>query len=230
MNYIQLFISDYDRTLTNVKLKIGDKAIEALAKLKKNNMKVAIVSGRKYSYMKSFYDQYSKVIDAFIAENGCIGFSNGRKEIISHNRNRGEILEALSSKAISFDAGEVVISVNSKYEKVLHELLASVEDSRVIKNIDSLMILPRGASKGIGVKWISNKLNIPFSQTACIGDGENDIEMRNYCSILGAVANAVPELKKVADYICQKGYSEGVLEFVEKIILKLKSNNCLHFS
>lgn len=220
MNYIQLFILDFDRTLTNSKLKIEDRAIETLTRLKSKDIKVAIVSGRKYSDMKTFYEQYFKFIDGFIAENGCIGFANGKKEVICHNRDRREILRELNSKAIPYDAGEVVISVDSKYEEPLHKLAAKYKDSRIIKNVDSLMILPREASKGLGVRWISTELNVAPSKIACIGDGENDIEMREYCSILGAVANAVPELKEKADYNCEKSYSDGVLEFVEKVILK----------
>ncbi len=218
MNYIQLFISDYDRTLTNSELKIEDKAIETLARLKRNNIKVAIVSGRKYSYVEAFHKQYFKFIDAFIAENGCIGFANGKKEVICQNRDREEILKELNSKGIPHDAGEVVISVNSTYEEELRKLITKFENFHIIKNIDSFMILPKEASKGLGVKWISAELNVDFSKIACIGDGENDIEMREYCSILGAVANAVPELKRKADYICEKSYSDGVLEFVEKIL------------
>ncbi|RLE51873.1 MAG: phosphoglycolate phosphatase, partial [Candidatus Methanomethylicota archaeon] len=53
---------------------------------------------------------------------------------------------------------------------------------------------------------------------ACIGDGENDLSLFKVAGFKVAVANAVEQLKKQADYVCSLPDGEGIAEFVRKFI------------
>ena len=53
-----------------------------------------------------------------------------------------------------------------------------------------------------------------------IGDNANDHEMLEQAGIGVAVGNAQPATKQYADYICKKPYTEGVIEAIEKFIIK----------
>lgn len=52
-----------------------------------------------------------------------------------------------------------------------------------------------------------------------IGDNENDIEMLQGAGIGAAVQNATTAAKAAADYICERTYTEGVIEAVNKFVL-----------
>lgn len=215
---IKLFISDFDRTLTDEKNAIDQECMNALKLLRESGVKVAIVSGRKYSFMKVFYERQSHAMDGFVSENGCISYVNGKKYVISKNEMHTEITEYLRSDAIPYDEGEVVISVPVLYHRKIDKLVSRYENLVVIKNVDSLMILPWGASKSAGIIWLQTEFGVPKYETVCIGDGENDVEMRDFCSFLGAPANAVKEMKEKADYVCKNSYSKGTIEFIQKVL------------
>jgi phosphoglycolate phosphatase (TIGR01487 family) len=215
---IKLFISDFDRTLTDEILEVDGECMNHLKILKERGIKVATVSGRRHSVMKIFYERYSDAVDCFVSENGCIGYLDGKKRILSKNEKMKEIMEYLRSDAIPYKIGEIVISVPTMYHLKIDKLISVHQNLRVIKNIDSFMILPKDASKGTGIRWLQSSLGISKDETVCIGDGENDIIMRDFCSFLGAPANAVDEMKKKADYVCKNHYSKGTIEFIEKVL------------
>lgn len=55
---------------------------------------------------------------------------------------------------------------------------------------------PKDVNKGIGVKYLSEFLNIPFEDTVAVGDGRNDLSMIKTAKIGAAVQNAISDLKK----------------------------------
>ena len=144
------------------------------------------------------------LIDAFVAENGCVGYFDGHKYIIGDHTNRKGLFERLDACSIPYDYGDVVVSVNVAYERQLLDVLKQTGDTYdLVQNIDSLMILPHNISKGTGAAWLASRFQIFPDATACIGDAENDLSMRQSCKLLGAVSNAIPEMKSEADFVCQ---------------------------
>ena len=61
-------------------------------------------------------------------------------------------------------------------------------------------ILPKGASKGTALRKMTELFGIDISKTIAVGDYNNDISMLETAGAGFAVANAVPEVKAVADY------------------------------
>ena len=62
-------------------------------------------------------------------------------------------------------------------------------------------ILPRGASKAIGIQALLKVLNINNENCYAFGDGLNDLEMLSLAGIWNCDGNAVPEAKAVADIV-----------------------------
>lgn len=62
-------------------------------------------------------------------------------------------------------------------------------------------ILPKDASKGNGLLKIAEILGIPPEKTIGIGDNENDISLVRDAGVGVAVANAIPSLLDIADFI-----------------------------
>ncbi len=217
MNSIRLVLSDYDRTFTDETLCVAPGLAEAIQRLRGRGVLFSIVSGRKYSFMIDLYRTMDGLMDSFIAENGCIGYANGCRQVISEVKGRDRLLRALADHSIVYDAGDVVISVHRRHLPEVEEVLKLFPAYHMIQNVDSLMLLPQGASKATGIRWLMDVYCLDPGQMACIGDAENDIEMRGFCSLMGAVSNALPAVKSESDYICKGSFGAGLREFLEHI-------------
>lgn len=96
--------------------------------------------------------------------------------------------------------------------------------SRKNENIFYLEIRKAGSSKGKALKRLLKHLKINEKHTAVIGDWYNDIPMFKSETLKIAVANAIPELLRLADFVTSKSNKEdGAAEFFE-MILKSKRN------
>ena len=69
------------------------------------------------------------------------------------------------------------------------------------------------------LKEILEKYNASLEECAYIGDDCNDASLISLCGFSGCPADAVPEIKQKADYICSIRGGEGcVREFIYEII------------
>jgi Cof subfamily protein (haloacid dehalogenase superfamily) len=91
-------------------------------------------------------------------------------------------------------------------------------------NIYYLEIRNKGTSKGMGFERLLKSLNVKKDHAAVIGDWYNDLSLFQVGGFKVAIANAVAEIKKNADYITSKDNNHGgVGEFIE-MILKAKTS------
>lgn len=217
MDGVRLVLSDYDRTFTDETLQVAPGLAEAIRRLKGKGVMFSIVSGRKYSFMIDLFRRMDGLVDSFVAENGCIGYARGEKCLICNAIERGPLFSRLEGRGIEYDAGDIVVSVHRRHEAGVDEVLSEFPGLQAIRNVDSLMLLPRGASKGAGARWLMDVYCLSPRNMACIGDAENDVEMRAFCSLMGAVSNALPAVKSESDYVCRGSFGSGLREFLEHI-------------
>jgi Cof subfamily protein (haloacid dehalogenase superfamily) len=87
-----------------------------------------------------------------------------------------------------------------------------------------LEILPSLANKGNGLAKLAQYLNLDRTEIAAIGDYENDLEMLDWVGFAGAVNNALPEVKSLAQIVVKSNEEGGVAEFIDHCI-RLNSGN-----
>jgi len=75
------------------------------------------------------------------------------------------------------------------------------------------------ATKGLALERLARSLNLEASQVMAIGDSWNDLDMIEYAGIGVAMANALPEIKEIADYVTCNNDDDGVAEAIEKLVL-----------
>lgn len=85
---------------------------------------------------------------------------------------------------------------------------------------EMLEVLPKGTSKGGGLRMLLKDMGIPPSKVLAVGDGENDIEMLQYAGIGVAVANADEFVRKAANHVTTASYGDGLAEAIERFALK----------
>jgi hypothetical protein len=80
-----------------------------------------------------------------------------------------------------------------------------------------------GSSKGDGLKKLCKFLKINIKEAAVIGDWYNDKSLFETDALKIAVANAIPELKRVSDMITKKTNNNGGINEFFYLLLKAKS-------
>ena len=80
-------------------------------------------------------------------------------------------------------------------------------------------VMPKGVDKGAALKRLANILEIELKETMAMGDNTNDILLLQAAGVAVAVANAVPKVKAVADYVCKNTRSRGVAEALKRFCL-----------
>lgn len=71
-------------------------------------------------------------------------------------------------------------------------------------------------NKGEGLLRLAKMLGVKREEIAAFGDAINDIELLRAAGIAVVVENAMPELKKFADYTADSNENEGVARFIEE--------------
>ncbi len=103
--------------------------------------------------------------------------------------------------------------------KVLNQQKHMVDPSFPNRGVPYIDVGDQTISKGLGVREFCRIMNIAPEHCVAIGDDINDLTMFEACGFKVAMANALPEVLAVADYITLSNAEDGVADFIEKVIL-----------
>lgn len=79
-------------------------------------------------------------------------------------------------------------------------------------------VVPYGVDKAQGLKYFLRYFNVKPEELIAFGDGMNDFEMLQLAGYSYAMANANPDLFKVAKYKAPSNNESGVLQVLEKYL------------
>jgi Cof subfamily protein (haloacid dehalogenase superfamily) len=163
-----------------------------------------------------YYTDFNTVIPSLLSK-----FGAEYKKVDSYERHMKNTLEIVCAS----DMRESI--------KTMHEAFTfpstfgcstSFFKSHSYENIFYLEIRKAGCNKGKGLKRVLKHLNLKAESAVVIGDWYNDITLFKTKAFKVAVANAIPELTHLSDYVTKgTNNEEGVAEFLE-MILKAKRN------
>lgn len=82
---------------------------------------------------------------------------------------------------------------------------------------DGYDVLAMGANKAIGIAELLKCYHIRPEEAMAVGDGENDVEMLQFCGIGVAMGNGIEETKACADYVTddidKDGFAKALQHF-----------------
>lgn len=81
-------------------------------------------------------------------------------------------------------------------------------------------IMPKGVNKGAALDILAKHLGFQRNEIMALGDNTNDMLLLQHAGLGVAVANSVPALKEIADYVCTGERSLGFNEALERFVLK----------
>lgn len=90
--------------------------------------------------------------------------------------------------------------------------------SQSMNKVYSLEIKKSGISKKSGLKILTKHLGVKKSEVAVFGDWYNDRDLFEFGGLNIALNNAVPELKRISDFVTEKTNDEsGVGHFLSQM-------------
>lgn len=95
--------------------------------------------------------------------------------------------------------------------------------------IDGMLeLLPLGASKAEGLKFLLPRLGISPDEVMALGDGENDKEMLSYVGLGVAMGNAAAATLAAADAVTLRNDEDGVARAIEHFVLQPRGIHMHH--
>ncbi len=214
---VEAIATDYDRTLTDLGLNLHLDTIRAIDRASEAGIKIIIVSGRGLPFMLNMSSRFSRV-DAMVAENGAVVVEDGSVEKLSETLGK-KIARRLKEKHVHFVMGQVISYIQKGYMDEAETAVSEMSDiAKLVRNIDSGMVLPSDVDKDVGLQHALNKLGIDADRTVVVGDGENDISLYRAPFLKTALSNSVEEIRKRADLTVDSPGGEGVSKLVETIL------------
>ncbi|MCF2493614.1 HAD family hydrolase [Dyadobacter chenhuakuii] len=146
---------------------------------------------------------------------------NDEPEFINHLKlyfERYEIVEDLTKveddQFLKFTLCDLAGSEVNSYPHYKH-----FEDNLQVKISGPIWldISHKKANKGRAMEVLQEKFNITFDQTMIFGDYLNDLEMLTKGHYSYAMANAHPDIKKIARFIAKSNDENGVVEVLSEI-------------
>ncbi len=214
---LRAIASDYDGTLTYTGA-LSSEVLGALREAREAGLALVLATGRRLDDIRLVSPEADRLFDALVVENGCIVARPGSAPLSLAEPVPDALALAMRSEAIPAIRGTVMIATYARHRAQVESLVASMGlDLRLFQNREALMILPGAISKATGVAHALGLLGIDPSQAAGVGDAENDRELLERCGLGAAVADAVDELKAVADRVLELPDGEGAAAFLREL-------------
>lgn len=139
----------------------------------------------------------------------------------------GRVLEFSSFNACSVfpkDKAMIKMFLISKEQRIweardfLEPVLSTVNNTIGIPQTMACEVTIPGLSKASGIKQVLDYYNDSIETSVCFGDGENDLEMSEFCHMSVAMGNACTVLKDKASFVTKPVESNGIAFAVDKIL------------
>ena len=218
MRYLTL-CTDYDGTLATEGTVFPETAA-AVEQLIASGRKPILVTGRELDELKTVCS-YLHLFDAVVAENGALLYDpRTDTETPLAERPPDSFVAALRARGVErVSVGRVIIATWEPWETVVLETIKEHGlELQVIFNKGAVMILPAGVNKASGLLAALKKLSLSVHNAVGIGDAENDHALLALCECGVATANALPTLKKAADFVTTGERGAGVTELIQGLL------------
>ncbi|MFX1293787.1 MAG: HAD family hydrolase [Promethearchaeota archaeon] len=194
---LQLTVMDLDGTLAEFNNSIQPNTIKLLQQLQNEGIQLVFISGKPASYVAGLIRQAGLEKVICIGDNGgVIWFSHDfppHNPIILEMTNEAakemkiihEAIIAEFDDSVWIQPSQVTFSLFGRENNIaeVNDFIDRIFKEKQIKHLKNfktdgaLDILPLNIDKGIALKLVQSKLNIPIKDTAVIGDGSNDFPM-----------------------------------------------------
>jgi hydroxymethylpyrimidine pyrophosphatase-like HAD family hydrolase len=217
MSRYRAVASDYDGTLAYAR-RPTDDVLGALAELRAADVRVFLVTGRVHWHLQADLAEVDELFDALVLENGGVLARGGRLETLAPPVPKA-LARRLEARGLPVHEGEVLLAMPVVHEPIVRETMAEldVRGVQLVRNRDSLMLLPDGVDKGTGLAAALAAFGLSAAETVGMGDAENDAELLAAAGLGVAVADAVDGLKAKAGLVLDVVGPVGMAAFLRRV-------------
>ncbi|PZD70735.1 5-amino-6-(5-phospho-D-ribitylamino)uracil phosphatase YitU [Acaryochloris thomasi RCC1774] len=219
MSYLAL-ASDYDGTLATNGYVSGE-TVAALQRWKASGRSLIMVTGRELKELKAIFPELA-LFDQVVVENGPVIYepATGQIQCIAPPP-PSVFLEQLEAQGVSpIVVGQVIVATWEPHDQTVLDIISALGiDWQVIRNKRAVMVLPNGINKAAGLRHLLLQMELAPNHVVGVGDAENDLDLLQFCGYGVAVANALPVLKKKADFVTQGERGSGVAELIDRLLI-----------
>lgn len=218
MRYLALAV-DFDGTLAEDG-RVDQHTLDAMGRLRHSGRKLILVSGRQLDDLKSVFTQW-ELFDFLVLENGALLLDAAARQVIPLGHAPSEeFICVLRTRGVDpLSVGEVILSTRVPHDAAVLDAIRDLAvDAQVIFNKGAVMVLPTGIDKATGLRRALGRLRLSPHNVVGNGDAENDCAFLELCGRSAAVANALPRVKQIVDYICRRDDGGGVAEVIDLLV------------
>jgi hydroxymethylpyrimidine pyrophosphatase-like HAD family hydrolase/predicted phosphodiesterase len=232
---IRLVVTDLDGTLLRSDKTVTAYTAEILNRCREKGIKAAVATGRSKTHTLIFLN--GTVVDALCLNNGTyitIGDETLKKLTLAPDTQKSLLFDLQhtgtdieihmhdgETSRAEEDNGLCMLNVICKDKIIPFDILNKYSDIKwyTYNNNSGVFIQVQKTSKLNAVLLLAEKWDIELHEIAAFGDDYNDIEMLKNCGVGVAVANALDDVKVVADYVCDSNDDDGVAKWLEENVL-----------
>jgi HAD superfamily hydrolase (TIGR01484 family) len=211
--------ADYDGTLAHHG-QIDDLTWASLRRLRDSGRKLIMVTGRELDELLGLL-QHPELFDRIVAENGAVLYCPGTKAIkLLAPTPPKEFSNELRKRGVDRVAvGRVIVAAWEPHQDTVLHVIHDMElELQVIFNKGAVMVLPTGVNKATGLSEALKELGLSAHNVVAVGDAENDHALITKAEFGVAVANALPSLKKHADFVTPADHGVGVAQLIDRML------------
>lgn len=218
MRYTAL-AADYDGTLAWDGV-VSDETLAALERLTASGRRLILVTGRELPDLMRVFPQF-EIFERIVAENGALLYRPAtREEKLLGEEPPKPFIAALHRRGVEpLSIGRSIVATTTPHETEVVEVIRNLGlELHVVFNKGSVMVLPSGVNKGMGLSAALMELGLSPHNVVAVGDAENDHAFLALCECSVAVANALPLLKDRADVVTKGARGDGVRELIDELL------------
>lgn len=181
------------------------------------------LKGDDLHYMYKISKELGVNIHAFSPKRGLITPKSSKYTEVEANINGIEITEI---DFLEVDKDENIVKIMLIDEpEILDEAISKLpkeayEKYNIVKSTPFFLeIINKEGNKGVGLKALSDYLNITKEEVIAVGDAGNDLDMIEYAGLGVAMENAIEEVKSISQFITKNNNEDGIAEVINKFIL-----------
>jgi hydroxymethylpyrimidine pyrophosphatase-like HAD family hydrolase len=210
--------TDYDGTIA-FEGAVDEPTVEALKRARDAGLRLLLVTGRELADLSNTF-AHAALFDRIVAENGAVLLdpASGTLRPLAAAPPPG-LVAALTRAHIPLSVGHSIVATIEPYDREVREAIRDQRlDWRITMNKGSVMALPAGVDKASGLAAALADLGLSADDTIAVGDAENDRVFLAACGMAAAVANALPDIREMAEVVTTAERGAGVAELIARLL------------
>src|SRR5581483_4079812 len=216
--YCRVIACDFDGTgAANGRL--APETASVLASARALGFVTLLVTGRVLEDLQAAQVPFAS-FDAVVAENGALVWLPATNRTIQLAPPPPDaFLAELRARGIPYHAGAVVVGTWDRHgSDILHLIRRFGMASQLVYNRESLMVLPSGVDKAVGVQRALDELHRSPRSMVAFGDAENDRPLLELAEVGIAARGSVPAIATAADDRLALPGAAGVAHYVQRLL------------